>query len=89
MFGTVSSNVKKWENDGCMPRREKVVKIADKFGVTVEWILHGIDTPNHSAAPITAENLFPRFGQLSNERQNQVLGYMKTLVGKGVDSNAD
>ena len=47
-----SSAATKW-NSGAIPRDTTLKKIADYFGVTPEYLLHGEDTPPQPSKPIS------------------------------------
>lgn len=57
--------VSKWETGDATPDVERVVALAEYFGVTTDWLLRDIDAPQKSVAPHTSVEKKPNIGQYS------------------------
>ena len=74
---TTTTTVSRWEKDGVTPQDSTLDKIANLFGVTKEWILHGAGGCNLAGAVNDLEGyLLFLFGELSPDSKRKFLEYM-------------
>ena len=78
-IGVSKSNVTNWKN-GSVPRRDKVRKIADYFGVTVDYLLRDTTHQISFLDQDTGNNIKKKLGgRLSDEQQKQYDELMELL----------
>lgn len=70
--GITRGSIAKWDDH--TPSYDKVKKVADYFGVTVEYLLHGDDSVYQLAKATARQN---EFAALSEADQIQALDYIK------------
>lgn len=72
---------------GSIPRATALKKIADYFGVTVEYLKGETDIKNPAADDGSGmeKELLRLFGMVSDERKGEVMNYIKFLVSQGED----
>ncbi len=58
-LGVSRQSVSKWENDLSVPELDKLVKISDFFGITLDELIRGEMTPKDAPAPDTARQNAP------------------------------
>ena len=49
-------SVSKWETDASVPELEKLLKLSELFGVTLDALVRGEDTPRSEPAAAEAQN---------------------------------
>ena len=54
--GITKSTFSDWKNGRSKPKQEKLQKIADYFGVTVDYIMTGKEEPKETAPELTARD---------------------------------
>ena len=78
-IGVSKSNVTNWKN-GSVPRSDKVRKIADYFGVTVDYLLRDTTHQISFLDQDTGNNIKKKLGgRLSDEQQKQYDELMELL----------
>jgi len=55
LVGVTKQCVSNWENDNVLPSIEMLVKIADVFGVTTDYLLGRAETPTIDISGLTEE----------------------------------
>ena len=73
-----------YENEVNKPDPDTLIKLADFFGCTIDYILlrendYGIIECNNLNLTETQNKLLSSFNLLSNDDQNKVLGFIKAL----------
>ena len=69
--------VSKWERDEAMPETEKIIRIANLFGVSIDYLLLDVKTSARQSAPDTHSSRQSKSGAFANhaERFIRSLGY--------------
>lgn len=76
---------------GSVPSAEKVVQLADYFGVSTDYLLGRTDSkepPEAGGGPLRAE-LLDNFGQLNQEGQERLVETSDDMVSSGKYKNPD
>lgn len=76
-MGIAKPTVTRWKN-GSNPNSATLYKVADYFGVTVEYLL-GEESNKKSPTPEGAE-LFPGYSDLTEEEKQKVSDYISLLL---------
>lgn len=50
-LGISRQSISKWETDTSIPELEKLIKLSELFGVTLDQLVHGEDAPETESAP--------------------------------------
>ncbi|MDO4301826.1 MAG: helix-turn-helix transcriptional regulator [Clostridia bacterium] len=75
-----SATVTKWKN-GAIPGGSTIIKLADYFGVSTDYLLTGKDSTSENNALSDNENkLLYLFKELNNEGQQKLIDYCDDLV---------
>ena len=77
MLGVSMNSVYRWEHDLAVPRKPMLKKLADHYGVPLDWLLS-----ESSAASLVSDieqKLLCMFRQLSENSQYKVLGYVERM----------
>ena len=53
-LGISRQSISKWETDTSIPELEKLIKLSELFGVTLDQLVHGEDAPETESAPASA-----------------------------------
>lgn len=54
--GVSQSTLSDWKRGISTPKQDKLQKIADYFGVTIDYLMHGTDAPNQKESPLTPKD---------------------------------
>lgn len=83
------TTISQYINGDRMPDAATLSKLADTFGVTIDYLLGRTDDPHfEDEMPEDARVLFRHFGKLSPEDRRQVINLIKWLHAK-IDSELD
>lgn len=81
------TTISKWENGKNLPTGGKLVKLAQLFGTTTDYILHGTSSeinketnPQVEVIPSTLQKITATSSRLEHKRQLNVLGYAETQL---------
>lgn len=88
--GIPQSTISGWINRGNRPNLDDIIKIADFFGCTIDYLIGRekedgmIIISNNSAIEFSAEeiNLMHSFRKLTTRRQYKLLGYLEGLLAE-------
>lgn len=71
-----------WENRGTLPKGETLIKMADYFNVTSDYLLGLDDVPNRKNESISenAQELIEMYTQLSERNQIKIIGYVQRML---------
>ena len=50
-LGISRQSISKWETDTSIPELEKLIKLSELFGVTLDQLVHGEDAPETESVP--------------------------------------
>ena len=53
-LGISRQSISKWETDTSIPELEKLIKLSELFGVTLDQLVHGEDAPETESAPASS-----------------------------------
>ena len=88
-------NIGRWENEEVQPLAEYVVKLADFFGVSTDYLLGRSDdfgnvTVNGSAPELSDEEreILALFRKMTHSQKVRFVGYGEGLVGVSMGKNA-
>ena len=92
---TGQSNIGRWEREKVLPSSEYVVKLADFFGVSTDYLLGRSDdfgniTINGSAPELSDEEreILALFRKMTHSQKVRFAGYGEGLVGVSMGKNA-
>lgn len=85
-IGGTQSNLAKWEKEKIQPAADMIVKLADFFGVTADYLLGRTDDFGNAVAPVPAlsdeENgLLALYHRMTREQKARFLSYGEGLLG--------
>lgn len=85
-IGGTQSNLAKWEKEKIQPAADMIVKLADFFGVTADYLLGRTDDFGNAVAPVPAlsdeENgLLALYRKMTREQKARFLSYGEGLLG--------
>lgn len=85
-LGITSGTATKWKN-GAVPQDRTIKKIADYFGVTVEYLKGETDNKNPTADDGSGmeKELLRLFGQIPEESKNEAMNYLRFLASKNTE----
>ena len=82
-LGISRQSISKWETDTSIPELEKLIKLSELFGVTLDQLVRGEDAPETESVPASSACLLytsqPGDHQADNHQHRQILG--KQTVG--------
>lgn len=80
-LGITSGTATKWKN-GAVPQDRTIKKIADYFGVTVEYLKGETDNRNPTADDGSGmeKEVIRLFGMIKEERKEEVMNYLRFMV---------
>jgi transcriptional regulator with XRE-family HTH domain len=81
MSKTVSSY---WKRTGSIPKREALEKIADRFGVTVDYLL-GKEKEKPATVKIDRSGMFQILSQLTEDEVDELMKFAEFLIAKRMD----
>lgn len=85
-IGVSQGNIGDWKSGRSSPKSDALVKIADHFGVSTDYLLGRTDSmaaPARSAEDPTLTALLEAYDQLNEEGQAMLLGDAQILIGRG------
>ena len=53
-LGISRQSISKWETDTSIPELEKLIKLSELFGVTLDQLVHGEDAPETESVPASS-----------------------------------
>lgn len=82
-LGITSGTATKWKN-GAVPQDRTIKKIADYFGVTVEYLKGETDIKNPAADDGSGmeKELLRLFGQIPEESKKEAINYLRFLASQ-------
>ena len=93
--GVSTATISAWRNDIYTPKLDKLTKIADYLGVTVDYLMGRTDSPNATTVdtkireliakhipPQTKSEIQTVFDELSDENQNTLLKFAEFLLSE-------
>ena len=85
LVGVAQSNINRWENGTVRPSADFVVKLADYFGVSTDYLLGRTDElgailPSAPSLTQQEQNLLQDFRKLVPEMQNYIIGIVHNLA---------
>lgn len=85
-IGVTSGSVTGWKNGG-IPRETTLKKIADYFGVTVEYLKGETDIKNPTADDDSGKEkeLIRLFESIPDERRNEAMNYLRYLADQKME----
>jgi len=78
-LGVNKSRVNMWENNGTIPRGELLIKLAQFFKVTTDYLLGNDDMTGLSATNIKLNALQRNLGKLNERELEQAEGMLKAV----------
>ncbi len=81
-IGIGKNQIKYWEVHQNTPNAETIKKIADYFGVTVEYLIGDEDYPDSSEENDEKKELLNRIGQMDEDQLRQLNDFADYLIGK-------
>ena len=83
-IGITQESISKYENNSAFPSREILIKLADYFNCSIDYLLNRTDNPNINKDKISKEdekieNLIFRYKSLSDENKNKLEGCLLAL----------
>jgi len=71
------NSIYRWENDLAIPRKPMLVKMADYYGVPLEWLL--LESASASLVSEAEQNLLGMYRRLPETYRYKVLGYVERM----------
>ena len=83
-IGITQESISKYETGNAFPSKEILIKLADYFNCSIDYLLNRTDNPNINKEKISKEdekieNLIFRFKNLSDENKNKLEGCLLAL----------
>jgi len=77
ILGVSMNSIYRWENDLSTPRKPVLKRIADYYGVPIDWLL----SENSTASLVSdvEQNLLGMFRKLPDTNRYKVLGYVERM----------
>ncbi|MCL2045930.1 MAG: helix-turn-helix domain-containing protein [Oscillospiraceae bacterium] len=76
-LGVSMNSVYRWEHDLAVPRKPMLKKLAEHYGVPLDWLLS--ESASASLVSEIEQTLLCKFRQLSDPSQYKVLGYVERM----------
>ena len=73
-----------WKKSGGIPKREALEKIADRFGVTVDYLL-GKEKEKPATVKIDRSGMFQILSQLTEDEVDELMKFAEFLIAKRTD----
>ena len=77
MLKVSMNSIYRWEHDITVPRRQMLLKMADYYGVPLDWLLS--ETASASLVNDIELTLLGMFRQLSDNSRYKILGYVERM----------
>ena len=77
LLGVSMNSVYRWEHDLAVPRKPMLKKLADHYGVPLDWLLS--ESAAASLVSDLEQKLLCMFRQLSDNSRYKVLGYVERM----------
>ena len=74
-----------WINGEKLPSMDTAIKIADKFGVCVEWLMTGKGSKRSNEKP--SSPILDKFNQLCPDQQREVTDFINFKLSQKTDKN--
>ena len=75
-LGISRQSISKWETDTSIPELEKLIKLSELFGVTLDQLVRGEDAPETESAPASsAPQAAPKREKAPYHRRNSFIVY--------------
>jgi len=71
------NSVYRWEHDLAMPRKPTLRKMADYYGVPLDWLM--MEGASSSIVSETEQNLLGMFRKLPDNNRYKILGYVERM----------
>lgn len=71
-LGISRQSISKWETDTSIPELEKLIKLSELFGVTLDQLVRGEDAPETESVPASSA---PQAGKAPYHRRNSFIVY--------------
>lgn len=86
-IGITQESISKYETDNAFPSKEILIKLADYFNCSVDYLLDRTNNPNINKDKVSIEdekieNLIFRYKRLSDENKNKLEGCLLALEQK-------
>lgn len=83
-IGITQESISKYETGNAFPSKEILIKLADYFNCSIDYLLNRTDNPNMNKEKISKEderieNLIFRYKNLSDENKNKLEGCLLAL----------
>lgn len=83
-IGITQESISKYETGNAFPSKEILIKLADYFNCSIDYLLNRTDNPNMNKEKISKEdekieNLIFRYKSLSDENKNKLEGCLLAL----------
>lgn len=78
-LGVTKSRVNMWENNGTVPRGDILIKLANYFGVTTDYLLGNNDESAISLTDAKLNSLQRNLGKLNEEELNKAESMLKLM----------
>lgn len=79
VFGVSLNSIYRWEHDLVVPRKSALEKMANFYGVSVNWLITESDAEDNQAE----QQLFKMFRKLPDVEKHKVLGYVDRIHLEG------
>lgn len=77
--GVTKSRVNMWENNGSVPRMDALMKLAQHFNVSTDYLLGNDDKSNLSTSNTKLNSLQRNLGKLNDKELAQAEGMLKAV----------
>lgn len=78
-LGVTKSRVNMWENNGTLPRSEVLIKLANYFKVSIDYLLGNDDMAEISKTNMKLNTLQRNLGKLNEENLMKAEGMLKAV----------
>ena len=82
--GLPSSLFSEWKRGKSTPKADKMKRIADYFGVSIEYLMTGKESKNQTTEPSPVETLAAHFEgeELSEEEMEEIMNYVEFVKSR-------
>ena len=79
LLNVTKSRINMWENNGTVPRMDALIKVANHFGVTTDYLLGNDNNKNRTQNNVRLNSLQRNLGKLNEKELAQAEGMLKAV----------
>lgn len=84
--GASQDQIYNWETGRGEPDSLSLSRLADRFGVTVDYLLGRVESPTDSLVPVTTEPLDPTIERANNPAMDEILDNLQLMSQDDIEA---